>query len=66
MVGVDGLRMRPAGVEICRCRYEEDGADEARESFNQSNQVRRSRHRDTYEASTLGGRFHTKSLRIGR
>ena len=59
MAGVDGLRVRPAGAEICRFRYEE-GADEAKESFNQSNQAGRSKYRNTYVASSLGCRFHTK------
>lgn len=42
------------------------GTDEAKESFNQSNQKGRSRYGNTYEARPFGGGFHTKRLNIGR
>jgi hypothetical protein len=66
MADVEGDRVRPAGAETCRWRYQEEGADDAKQSFNQSNHVGRSEDGNTYMARSLGGWFHTKRLDLGR
>jgi hypothetical protein len=54
-------------MEACLERWEDEGAEDAVDFFNQSGRGREgSKHRGTYEASTFGCWFHTKEIDIGR
>lgn len=55
------------GAEICRSSWGADGAEDAKEAFDPSNQGRGiNNSKSTYMARTLGSGFQTKYHRTGR